>query len=99
MSRPIGIDVPDEPNTNPFLDFLVSTALISLCLAATTAFYYYGQLLELEIRKIDDDRVVVESELKQCNTARQAIEKYRTQLQTLTEKLTLAKKKKKSHNP
>ncbi len=92
-SRPLGC-------YNGAADFVATLILTVGSLVVLTSFALYGQTLEEQIKNLQYARVQVEAELKQLELARPAIEKYRTQLQTLTEKLALAKlakKKKKSH--
>ena len=65
--------------------------LVVFVVATSGAFYYYGQTLEQQIKKIDDDRVVVEGEIKQCETAKKAIEKEREKLAKLERQFQLVK--------
>ena len=59
-----------------------------------SVFYYYGETLEQQIRNIDRERITVEAELKQCETARKDILSERAKLAELTSKLQAARLKK-----
>ena len=65
--------------------------LFVFVVATSGAFYYYGQTLEQQIKKIDDERVQVEGEIKQCETAKKAIEKEREKLAKLEQQFQLVK--------
>jgi len=65
--------------------------LFVFVVATSGAFYYYGQTLEQQIKKIDEQRVVVEAEIKQCETAKKAIEKEREKLAKLEQQFQLVK--------
>lgn len=65
--------------------------LFVFVVATSGAFYYYGQTLEQQIAKIDADRQVVEGEIKQCETAKKAIEKEREKLAKLEQQFQLVK--------
>ena len=98
MSRPIGIYSEDGSGREStfftkLLDLAVTTALTLFVLGLTLMFYYYGQILEQQIKKLEDDRMVVESELKQCETASRAIHKEQVKLRELTQKLAARRKK------
>ncbi len=65
--------------------------LFVFVVATSGAFYYYGQTLEQQIKRIDDERVQVEGEIKQCETAKKAIEKEREKLAKLDQQFQLVK--------
>ena len=65
--------------------------LFVFVVATSGAFYYYGQTLEQQIKKIDEQRVGVEAEIKQCETAKKAIEKEREKLAKLEQQFQLVK--------
>lgn len=65
--------------------------LFVFVVATSGAFYYYGQTLEQQIKKIDEERVGVEAEIKQCETAKKAIEKEREKLAKLEQQFQLVK--------
>lgn len=65
--------------------------LFVFVVATSGAFYYYGQTLEQQIKKIDDDRVVVEGEIKRCETAKKAIEMEKQKLDKLKQQFQLVK--------
>ena len=65
--------------------------LFVFVVATSGAFYYYGQTLEQQIKKIDEQRVGVEAEIKQCETAKKAIEKEREKLAKLDQQFQLVK--------
>jgi Tfp pilus assembly protein PilN len=65
--------------------------LFVFVVATSGAFYYYGQTLEQQIKQIDDKRVQVEGEIKQCETAKKAIEKEREKLAKLEQQFQLVK--------
>lgn len=98
MSRPIGI-YPEDKSVREstffakLLDLALTTVLTFFVLGLTLMFYYYGQTLEQQIKKLEDERMVVESELKQCETARQAIHMEQVKLSELTQKLAARRKK------
>lgn len=65
--------------------------LFVFVVATSGAFYYYGQTLEQQIKKLDEQRVGVEAEIKQCETAKKAIEKEREKLAKLEQQFQLVK--------
>lgn len=98
MSRPIGIYSEDgSGRESTFFEKLLglafTTFLMFFVLGLTLIFYYYGQALEQQIKKLEDERMVVESELKQCETARQAIHMEQVKLRELKEKLAARRRK------
>jgi Tfp pilus assembly protein PilN len=65
--------------------------LFVFVVATSGAFYYYGQTLEQQIKKIDEERVVVEGEIKRCETAKKAIEMEKQKLDKLNQQFQLVK--------
>lgn len=65
--------------------------LVVFVLATSGAFYYYGQTLEQQIKKLEDERVTVEAKIKECETAKKAIEKERERLAKLEQQFQLVK--------
>lgn len=65
--------------------------LVVFVVATSGAFYYYGQTLEQQIKKVDEDRVQVEGEIKQCETAKKAIEKEKEKLAKIDQQFQLVK--------
>lgn len=65
--------------------------LFVFVVATSGAFYYYGQTLEQQIKKIDEERVQVEAKIKECETAKKAIEKEREKLAKLEQQFQLVK--------
>ncbi|MBT9587650.1 hypothetical protein IV102_30195 [bacterium] len=98
MSRSIGV-YPEDTSVREstffakLLDLALTTVLTFFVLGLTLMFYYYGQTLEQHIKKIDDDRFVVECELKQLETASRAIHREQVKLRELTQKLAARRRK------
>lgn len=65
--------------------------LFVFVVATSGAFYYYGQTLEQQIQKIQADQKIVEDEIKQCETAKQAITKEKDKLAKLERQFQLVK--------
>lgn len=65
--------------------------LVVFVLATSGAFYYYGQTLEQQIKKLEEERVGVEQKIKECETAKKAIEKERERLAKLEQQFQLVK--------
>jgi Tfp pilus assembly protein PilN len=72
------------------LDPLV-IVLVVLVIASSGAFYYYGQTLEQQIKKIDEERVGVEQKIKEAETAQKAIKAERDKLAKLEQQFQLVK--------
>lgn len=72
------------------LDPLV-IVLVVLVLASSGAFYYYGQTLEQQIKKLEEERASVEQRIKEAETAKKAIEKERERLAKLEQQFQLVK--------
>ena len=94
MSRPLGT-FPEERERSAserIFGCFFSLLLGSSVLVCASGFYYYGQTVELEIKRIDEQRVEVEMELKQCEFAATVIRKIQAQNKALDEKLKRAYK-------
>lgn len=72
------------------LDPLV-IVLVVLVLASSGAFYYYGQTLEQQIKKLEEEKAQVEQKIKEAETAKKAIEKERERLAKLEQQFQLVK--------
>ena len=65
--------------------------LIVFVLATSGAFYYYGQTLEQQIKRLEEERAGVEQKIKECETANKAIEAERQRLAKLEQQFQLVK--------
>ena len=72
------------------LDPLV-IVLVVLVLASAGAFYYYGQTVEKKIAETDAERVKVETQIKQDESVKKAIEVERQKLAKLDQQFQLVK--------
>jgi Tfp pilus assembly protein PilO len=75
------------------VDFLISLFLSVFVFMTTGAFYYHSQMLDQQIKKLEQERMWVEEELKACETARAYIESQRALLAQLEAKLKLARQR------
>ena len=93
MSRPLGTYTAEQPPALwRILDLFFTLFLGSMVLIGSSAFYYYGQTLEQQIKQTQEEVSQVQAELKQCETAAQFIRKIRAKDKALDEKLKRAYK-------